>query len=100
MMAIHADRDPFVEDLKSRLDDWDAEYSKLKAKANKTATDDKLRCLEELERMRRQRQQVQAQLYRVKTASRNARGRSFLIGVLEWASIKSTLEIVKSRLER
>ena len=53
---------------------------------------------QEIERLKQQRREVQAQLDELRTAGENAWGRCFLIGVLEWAEIKSTLETVRARI--
>ncbi len=55
-------RDDFVETLKAKLDEWNAEIARLEAEAGKTRAELRARYAEELAEMRRLRDEAEARL--------------------------------------
>lgn len=67
-----SDKDEFVERLKTQLDDWNAQITKMEAEARKAAADSKVQYEENLEKMRAQRDQAQQKLAELQKAGDSA----------------------------
>lgn len=63
------DRKEFIENLTTKLKEWDAELDKLEIKAEKAKVDAKADYQREIEKLREQRQEAKAKLEQVKEAS-------------------------------
>lgn len=74
-------KDAYVQKLKAKIDEWNAEIDKLSAKANQSQADLKLRYLEQIEELREKRNEVEAKLDALQEASGSA-----------WDEIKEGLE--------
>ena len=67
-----AKRDEYVERVKKRLDDWNADIKKLEDAYEKAETGARLRLREQIESLRRHREQAQAQIQRIEDAAQEA----------------------------
>lgn len=65
-------KDAYVQKLKAKIDEWNAEIDKLSAKANQSQADLKLRYLEQIEEVREKRNEVEARLEALQDASGSA----------------------------
>lgn len=65
-------RDAFVEKMKARIDEWNADIQKLEAKAKGAEADMKLKYEEQLAAMRQQRERARERLQEVQEASEDA----------------------------
>jgi len=74
-------KDVYVQKLKAKIDEWNAEIDILTAKANQSQADLKLRYLEHVEELREKRNEVEAKLKAMQEASGSA-----------WDEIKEGLE--------
>jgi chromosome segregation ATPase len=62
-------RDEFIETLKSKIDEWNAEITRLEAKAQKAGAEAKERYAEQINEMRKFRDDAEARLNEIMGAS-------------------------------
>lgn len=74
-------KDAYVQKLKAKVDEWNADIDKLSAKADQAQADLKLRYLEQIEELKGKRNEVEAKLEALQEASGSA-----------WDEIKEGLE--------
>jgi len=67
-----SERDAYVEKMKARLDEWNAELSRLSAKADGAKADAKLEHERAIAELKTQRDEMQQQLGKVMSASEDA----------------------------
>lgn len=67
-----AKRDEYVERVKKRLDDWNADIKKLEDAYEKAETGARLRLREQIESLRRHRKEAQEQVRRIEDAAEEA----------------------------
>ncbi|MCB9916726.1 MAG: hypothetical protein H6828_16520 [Planctomycetes bacterium] len=94
------DRDAYVQKLKARLDQWNADIARLEAQAREAAADVRIHHERELSALREKAGQVHDKLHEVKQAGPSAwedvRG-----GVVElWDSLGLEVHDAKSRYKR
>jgi uncharacterized coiled-coil DUF342 family protein len=65
-------RDAYVQKLKAQLDDWNADITKLEAKAGLAAADAKIRYEQSLNSLRAERDQVSGKLEQIQESSEDA----------------------------
>lgn len=65
-------RDEYVERVKTRLDEWNAEIKKLEARYEKAEHNTRLRLKEQIESLRRHRAEAQDQVRRIEDAAEEA----------------------------
>jgi chromosome segregation ATPase len=63
-----SDRDQYIEKMKARLDEWNADLAKLEAQARSAEADMKMQYDRQIEELRRQRDQAEKQLRELRTA--------------------------------
>ena len=63
------DRDEFVEKMKAKLDEWNAEIDKLQAQARAAEAENKANYEKQLAEMRKHRDQAQAKMKEAQSAS-------------------------------
>lgn len=64
-----AKRDEYVERVKKRLDDWNADIKKLEGAYEKAETGARLRLKEQIQSLHRHREEAQAQIRRIEDAA-------------------------------
>jgi uncharacterized coiled-coil DUF342 family protein len=74
-------KDVYVQKLKAKIDEWNAEIDKLSAQANQSQADLKLRYLEQVEELKEKRNEAGAKLEALQEAGESA-----------WDEIKDGLE--------
>lgn len=74
-------RDAYVEKMKAQLDEWNAEMDKLVARANAAEADMKLKYNEQIEALRKQREEANQRLRELQSASEAA-----------WESLRAGME--------
>jgi uncharacterized coiled-coil DUF342 family protein len=67
-----SDRDAYVQKMKAKLDEWNAELEKLSAKADAAEADAKLKYNEQITMLRKQRDEARQQLDELVSASDDA----------------------------
>ncbi|RLK50430.1 hypothetical protein DFR31_0326 [Alkalispirillum mobile] len=67
-----SDKNEYVEKMKARLDEWNADISKLQAKARQAEADAKIRYEEQLRELRKQRDHAEEKLKEVQASSEEA----------------------------
>ncbi|MGY4879190.1 hypothetical protein ACLUEY_15065 [Vreelandella aquamarina] len=65
-------RDEFVEDMKARLDEWNAEIDKLTAKAHQANDDAREKYKEDIERLKQRQAETEQRLEELQHASSEA----------------------------
>lgn len=81
-------RDIYVEMLKARLDEWNAELKQAEASAGSAEADTRLRSDEGLERMRRGRDETQRHLHEIEEAGEESWERLKRGFELAWEDIR------------
>ncbi len=65
-------RDAYVQKLKAQIDDWNADISKLEAKAGQAAADARIKYEQSLDSLRAERDQVSNKLEQIQESSEDA----------------------------
>jgi uncharacterized coiled-coil DUF342 family protein len=65
-------RDAYVQKLKAQIDDWNADITKLEAKAGQAAADAKIKYEQSLDSLRAERDQVSEKLEQIQESSEDA----------------------------
>ncbi len=65
-------RDGYVQKLKAQIDDWNADISKLEAKAGQAAADARIKYEQSLDSLRAERDQVSNKLEQIQESSEDA----------------------------
>jgi len=74
-------KDVYVQKLKAKIDEWNAEIDKLSAKADQSQADLKLRYLEQIQGLKEERNKIEAKLEALQEAGESA-----------WDELKEGLE--------
>lgn len=92
-----SDRDVYVEKMKAKLDEWNADIDKLQAQAKIAEADARADYDKQLEEMRKQRNEAQAKLKEAQKAS-DAAWDDMRKGMeTAWESISSSFQSAMSR---
>jgi predicted nucleic acid-binding Zn-ribbon protein len=73
--------------MKAKLDEWNAEIAKLEAKSKSAEADVQARYKEQMDALKHQRQQVEQNLEKIRTAGNNA-----------WEDLKAGLDLAADAL--
>jgi uncharacterized coiled-coil DUF342 family protein len=87
MGTMSDQRDVFVEKIKAKLDEWNAEIARLEAKARQQEADTKLKLEEQIETLRKKRKSTEADLDKLCQAGDSA-----------WEDLKSGVESAATSL--
>ena len=66
------ERNAYVDKMQAKVDEWSAEIAKLEARARGAEADARINCEEQLQRMRKQRDEAQAHMRELQRASDEA----------------------------
>lgn len=66
------DRDAYVQEMKAKLDDWNAQIDKLSAKADAAQADTKLEYNKQVEALKKQREEALQRLNELQSAAESA----------------------------
>lgn len=87
----------YVEKVQARLNEWDAEIEKLKARADKAEADAKIAYLEQIETLREEQREAQSKLDDLRAAGDDA-WEDMKAGVQNaWASLEKAAKDASSR---
>lgn len=93
------ERNEFVERLKARIDEWNAEISKMEAQARKARADSQAQYEENLQKLRRQRDEARDKITELQQAS-DAAWDDVRKGAEEmWADMEETFRKAWSRFQ-
>mgnify|MGYP000314631334 CR=1 FL=1 len=67
-----SNRDAYIEKMKARIDEWNADIAKLEARARQAEADMKIKYEEQLETMRQQREHAREKMHEIQHASEEA----------------------------
>ncbi len=67
-----SDRDAYVDKMKAKLDEWNAEIGKMEAKSRQAEADMRLKYDEQLKKLRARRDEAEAQLKELQKASEDS----------------------------
>ncbi len=81
------DRDAYIEKLKAKLDEWNAQIGKMEAKMREQRADARMKCEKELNSARSYRDEVQRRLDELRRSSESA-----------WEDIKAGVDQAWDRL--
>jgi hypothetical protein len=93
-------RDAYVQKLKAKLDEWNAEIDRLAAKAGQAEAESKIEYHQQLEDLRAKRRDLEAQIAAVQQAGEGA-WQDLKQGIENsWEILKTSLARAKSEFER
>ena len=84
-----SNRDEYIRKVKAKIDEWDAEIDKFSARAEAAQADAKIRYQEQLETLRKQRNENMERLRELQTASEGA-----------WESVRKGMEDSWERMNK
>ncbi|OOG21008.1 conserved coiled coil protein [Thioalkalivibrio denitrificans] len=84
-----SDRDQYIEKMKARLDEWNADLAKLEAQAKSAEADMRMQYDRHIEELRRQRDQAEKQLRELRDA-----------GEESWERIRKSMEAAWDDMSR
>jgi predicted nucleic acid-binding Zn-ribbon protein len=94
-----SDKDAYVQKLHVKLDEWNAEIDKLKAKANKAEAESRLEYQKEIESLQRRRKAAEEKLSEVRQAGEGA-WKDLKSGVQNaWDSMEEAVKSARSRFK-
>ncbi len=93
-------RDAYVQQMKARMDEWNAEIDKLKAKADQAKAGSKIEYQRQIEDLREKRNKFQHRITEIEQAGEGA-WEDLKQGVENsWEALKLSLSKAKSRFDR
>jgi phosphoenolpyruvate synthase/pyruvate phosphate dikinase len=92
-------KDTYVEKLKARLDEWNADLDKLHAKAREATADQKLQFEKQMESVRARKDEVKQKLSEIQSAGENAWEQVKEGTDDAWNRLKEAVSKAKSELE-
>jgi uncharacterized coiled-coil DUF342 family protein len=93
------DKDAYVQKLHAKLDEWNAEIDKLKAKADNAEAEFRIEYEKEIENLRKRRKEAEIKLTEVRQAGEGA-WEDLKSGVQNaWDSMEKALKSAQSRLK-
>ncbi|UUX51171.1 coiled coil domain-containing protein [Nisaea acidiphila] len=93
------DKDPYIAKAKARIDQWDAEIDKVKAKAEEAEADAKIEYRRQADEMRAQRNKAESRLQDLRAASNDAWENLKSGFETAWKDISSAFDSAKSRYQ-
>jgi chromosome segregation ATPase len=92
-------RDEYVEKIKAKLDQWNAEIDKLEAQAREAEADEEIQRQKQVDELRRQRDQAEVKLKELQEMSTDA-WNDMRSGFEEaWNNLSTAFESAKSRFK-
>ena len=92
-------RDEYVEKIKAKLDQWNAEIDKMQAKAREADADEKIERQKQVDEMRRQRDDAEVRLKELQEASDDAWTDMKSGFDRAWTSLSTAFENAMSRFK-
>lgn len=92
-------RDEYLEKIKARFDQWDAEIARLQAKSDEAEADAKIEYQKQLEDLRGQRDEAEAQLKEMQATSEDAWNDLEKGFAKAWDAISDSFEKAASRYQ-
>lgn len=82
-----SDRDAYVQKMKAKLDEWNAEIDRLAAKASQAQADARLKYNEEIDNLKKQREEADRRMRELQSSSEEA-----------WNSVREGMEAAWDRM--